>query len=109
MTISDMRIFFRLTEKRLVLESDDEMRQVLPKMLKKIIARCWLDEDFERDFRSDSRALLESYGVTLGEGVEMGFEEEDSMRPKICVYRGTGDTRENIFYLQWMLVLGDIA
>lgn len=45
------------------------------KVLSKIIAKAWLDEEFNSQFLSNTKAVLEGNGLTLPSGVEFRVHE----------------------------------
>ncbi|MBE9128874.1 MULTISPECIES: hypothetical protein [unclassified Coleofasciculus] len=45
------------------------------KVLSKIVAKSWLDEDFNSQFRLNPNAVLEENGLTLPSGVEFSVND----------------------------------
>ncbi len=84
------------------------VREQLPDILGRVLARIWIDQKFHRSFSEDPRETLQLNGVYLPEFMEVEFQKPDSSRPRIVVYerRKNSKFRTRIFYLQLVMMAG---
>ena len=84
------------------------VREQLPDILGRVLARIWIDQKFHRSFSQDPRGTLQLNGVFLPEFMEVEFQKPDSSRPRIVVYekRENSKFRTRIFYLQLVMMAG---
>ncbi len=84
------------------------VREQLPDILGRVLARIWIDQKFHRSFSEDPQGTLQLNGVFLPEFMEVEFQKPDSSRPRIVVYerRQNSKFRTRIFYLQLVMMAG---
>ena len=99
---------FQLVNGSLRLESRDEVRDLLPDILGKVLARVWLDQSFHRDFSQDPQKTLESNGVYLPENMSIEFQKQNTDRPRIVVFEQKPGSKFKlrVFYLQLVMMAG---
>jgi hypothetical protein len=84
------------------------VREQLPDILGRVLARIWIDQKFHRSFSEDPQGTLQLNGVFLPESMDVEFQKPDSSRPRIVVYerRENSKFRTRIFYLQLVMMAG---
>ena len=97
-----------LVREELFLENRHAVREQLPDILGRVLARIWIDEKFHLDFSMDPRGTLENNGVFLPETMDVEFQKPNSSRPRIVVYERSKESkfRTRIFYLQLVMMAG---
>ena len=97
-----------LVKEELYLENRHAVREQLPDILGRVLARIWIDEKFHHDFSMDPRCTLETNGVFLPETMDIEFQKPNSSRPRIVVYERIKESkfRTRIFYLQLVMMAG---
>ena len=97
-----------LVKEELHLENRHAVREQLPDILGRVLARIWIDEKFHLDFSMDPRGTLENNGVFLPETMDVEFQKPNSSRPRIVVYERSKESkfRARIFYLQLVMMAG---
>ena len=97
-----------LVREELYLENRHAVREQLPDILGRVLARIWIDEKFHLDFSADPRGTLENNGVFLPETMDVEFQKPNSSRPRIVVYERSKESkfRTRIFYLQLVMMAG---
>lgn len=97
-----------LADGDVVLTNREEVRNRLPDILGRALARAWLDLQFEKDFMTDPlRALAES-GVHLPSTMLVEASKTTADRPKIVVYEQQQGSKfkSRVLYLQLVMVAG---
>ena len=99
---------FDLVNGNLRLESREDVRNLLPDILGKVLARVWLDSNFHREFSQDPQKTLENNGVFLPENMSLEFQKQNTDRPRIVVFEQKPDSRFKlrVFYLQLVMMAG---
>ena len=95
-----------LADGDVVLTNREEVRNRLPDILGRALARAWLDLQFEKDFMTDPlRALAES-GVHLPSTMLVEVSKTTADRPKIVVYEQQQGSKfkSRVLYLQLVMV-----
>ena len=97
-----------LVSEELYLADRQAVREQLPDILGRVLARIWIDEKFNYDFSMNPRGALEANGVFLPETMDVEFQKPNSSRPRIVVYekRRESKFRTRIFYLQLVMMAG---
>ena len=97
-----------LVSKNLHLGSREDVRNLLPDILGKVLARVWLDNSFHRQFSQDPQLTLEKNGVFLPENMSIEFQKQDTARPRIVVYEQKPGSKFKlrVFYLQLVMMAG---
>ena len=97
-----------LADGDVVLTNREEVRNRLPDILGRALARAWLDLQFEKDLMTDPlRALAES-GVHLPSTMLVEVSKTTADRPKIVVYEQQQGSKfkSRVLYLQLVMVAG---
>ena len=76
---------FELVDGSLKLRSREEVRNLLPDILGKVLARVWLDSSFHAEFSRDPQRTLEINGVFLPDNMSIEFQKQNTDRPSIVV------------------------
>lgn len=99
---------FQLVNGNLRLESREDVRNLLPDILGKVLARVWLDSSFHREFSQDPQKTLESNGVFLPENMSLEFQKQNTDRPRIVVFEQKPGSKFKlrVFYLQLVMMAG---
>ena len=99
---------FQLVNGKLRLESREDVRNLLPDILGKVLARVWLDSNFHREFSQDPQKTLESNGVFLPENMSLEFQKQNTDRPRIVVFEQKPGSKFKlrVFYLQLVMMAG---
>ena len=97
-----------LVREELYLADRQAVREQLPDILGRVLARIWIDEKFNHDFSMNPRGTLETNGVFLPETMDVEFQKPNSSRPRIVVYEKSRESkfRTRIFYLQLVMMAG---
>ena len=98
----------RLVSESVKFATKDEMRNQLPDILGRALARSWIDSEFHDAFAEDPQSTLAQYGVELPENMFLEFQKPDSDRPRIVVFEQKPNSkfRMRVFYLQLVMVAG---
>lgn len=93
---------------KLHIENREQVRQYLPEILGRVLARVWIDNDFHTEFSGDPQATLEKHGLSLPASMSIEYEKPNTNRPRIVVYeRPEGSKfKMRIFYLQLVMMAG---
>lgn len=99
---------FNLVDEDINLLNRAEVKEKLPDILGRVLAKSWLDKDFMLQFKSEPLEVLKSAGVHLPETIHIEFQKANSDRPKIVVYEQQENSRLKlrVFYLQLVMVAG---
>ena len=103
--VQDVAKPFELVNGNLKLQSREDVRNLLPDILGKVLARVWLDPTFHREFSQDPQKTLEGNGVFLPENMSIEFQKPNSDRPKIIVYEKKQNSHFKIRVVQLQLVM----
>ena len=97
-----------LVNENVYLADKKAVREQLPDILGRVLARIWIDQKFHRSFSEDPQGTLQLNGVFLPESMDVEFQKPDSSRPRIVVYerRTNSKFRTRIFYLQLVMMAG---
>ena len=90
------------------LEDREDVRNLLPDILGKVLARVWIDPVFHRSFSKDPQGTLEKNGVYLPDRMSIEFQKANSDRPRIVVYERKENSkfRLRVLYLQLVMMAG---
>ena len=89
-------------------ETRDDVRNFLPDILGKTLARIWIDPEFHNNFASNPLKALAENGVMLPENIVVEFQKQDSQRPRVVVFEQKPGSKFKlrIFYLQLVMMAG---
>ena len=94
----------RFSEQDIILETDEQIRELLPDVLGQALARTWIDKRFLEAFYQFPVEVLERGGVYLPDHISVEFEKEQKSRPKVTVYESQNDTRRKLLELKLIMV-----
>jgi len=94
----------RFSEQDIILETDEQIRELLPDVLGQALARTWIDKRFLEAFYQFPIEVLERGGVYLPDHISVEFEKEQKSRPKVIVYESQNDTRRKLLELKLIMV-----
>ena len=86
----------------------EDVREFLPDILGKALARTWIDPEFHSAFDKDPCGTLESHGVFLPENMSIEFQRQNADRPRIVVYEQQPNSKfkMRVLYLQLVMMAG---
>ena len=86
----------------------EDVRQYLPDILGKALARTWIDIEFHKTFDQDPVGTLEAHGVFLPGTMSIEFQRKTSDRPRIVVYEQNPNSKfkARVLYLQLVMMAG---
>ena len=98
----------QLVDGSLHFTSREEVKERLPDILGRALARIWIDKDFNKRFSKDPQGTLETHGIFLPENTIIEFQKQDTTRPRIVVYekKPNSNFKLRIFYLQLVMMAG---
>ena len=99
---------FELVNENLTLHSREEVRNLLPDILGKVLARVWLDSNFHTEFSRNPQRTLEINGVFLPDNMTIEFQKQNTDRPRIVVFeqKPGSNFKLRVFYLQLVMMAG---
>ena len=85
-----------------------DVRQHLPDILGKALARTWIDGEFHQAFDRDPVGTLASHGVFIPNTMSIEFQRKTSDRPRIVVYEQNPNSKfkTRVLYLQLVMMAG---
>ena len=86
----------------------EDVRNLLPDILGKVLARIWIDPAFHHEFATNPITALAKNGVRLPENIVVEFQKQDSQRPRVVVFEQKPGSKFKlrIFYLQLVMMAG---
>ena len=78
--VQDVTKPFELVNGNLKLQSREDVRNLLPDILGKVLARVWLDPTFHREFSQNPQRTLEGNGVFLPENMSIEFQKQIALQ-----------------------------
>ena len=86
----------------------EDVRQHLPDILGKALARTWIDNEFHKAFDRDPVGTLESHGIFIPSTMSIEFQRKTSDRPRIVVYEQNPNSKfkARVLYLQLVMMAG---
>ena len=94
-----------LVREELYLENRHAVREQLPDILGRVLARIWIDEKFKDLFKKDPLKTLSDNGVFLPDEMFLEFQKPDTKRPKIVVYERKGKSNFKVRVVQLQLIM----
>jgi len=106
--VKDITKPFELVNGNIKLQSREEVRNLLPDILGKVLARVWLDPSFHTEFSQDPQRTLEINGVFLPDNMSIEFQKQNTDRPRIVVFEQKPGSKfkMRVFYLQLVMMAG---
>ena len=104
----DVASAFLLYEDERHFTDREDVRQNLPDILGKALARTWIDIEFHRAFDQDPVGTLEAHGVFIPGTMSIEFQRKTSDRPRIVVYEQNPNSKfkARVLYLQLVMMAG---
>lgn len=86
----------------------EDVRQNLPDILGRALARTWIDNQFRDVFEQDPARSLAEHGIHLPDSMSIEFQRKQSDRPRIVVYEKQSDSKfkVRVLYLQLVMMAG---
>ena len=86
----------------------EDVRQHLPDILGKALARTWIDSEFHKNFDENPVGTLEAHGVFIPSTMSIEFQRKTSDRPRIVVYEQNPNSKfkARVLYLQLVMMAG---
>jgi len=94
----------RFSDQDIVLETEDQIQEILPEVLGQALARTWIDKRFLDAFYEYPEEILERGGVYLPDHISVEFMKKDKSRPKVVVYENGNKKRRKILELKLIMV-----
>lgn len=94
----------RFSEQDIILETDEQIKELLPDVLGQALARTWIDKRFLDAFYQFPVQVLERGGVYLPDHISVEFEKEQKSRPKVIVYESQNNKRRKLLELKLIMV-----
>ena len=100
--------YFSLYEGERHFTDRQDVRQHLPDILGKALARTWIDNEFHQEFDRDPVGTLASHGVFIPNTMSIEFQRKTSDRPRIVVYEQNPNSKfkARVLYLQLVMMAG---
>ena len=97
-----------IVSRPLQIHNREEVRQYLPDILGRVLARVWIDSAFQKQFSKAPQETLEEHGVFLPDNMSIEYQRGNTDRPRIVVYERPFGSRFKlrIFYLQLVMMAG---
>ena len=86
----------------------EDVRQHLPDILGKALARTWIDNEFHKAFDQNPVGTLEAHGIFIPGTMSIEFQRKTSDRPRIVVYEQNPNSKfkARVLYLQLVMMAG---
>ncbi len=94
----------RFSEQDIILETDEQITELLPDVLGQALARSWIDKRFLEAFYQFPVEVLERGGVYLPEHISVEFLKEQKSRPRVIVYECQNNKRRKLLELKLIMV-----
>ena len=94
----------RFSEQDIILETDEQIQELLPDVLGQALARTWIDKRFLEAFYQFPVEILERGGVYLPDHISVEFQKEHKSRPKVIVYERQDNKSRKLLELKLIMV-----
>ena len=94
----------RFSEQDIILETDEQIQELLPDVLGQALARTWIDKRFLEAFYQFPVEILERGGVYLPDHISVEFQKEQKSRPKVIVYERQNNRSRKLLELKLIMV-----
>ena len=84
---------FKLVDEDVNLDTRQQVKDQLPDILGRALARGWIDSAYNQKLQENVRATLREGGVHIPDAYDFAFEKNNGQRAKIVVYENTGRLR----------------
>ncbi len=103
----DSQDLSRFSEQDIILESKEQVQELLPEVLGQALARTWIDKRFLEAFYSFPEEILERGGVYLPDHISVEFKKGQKSRPKVIVYEKSDNIKRKLLELKLIMVAED--
>ena len=100
----DKQDLSRFSEQDIILETDEQIQELLPDVLGQALARTWIDKRFLEAFYQFPVEILERGGVYLPDHISVEFQKEQKSRPKVIVYERQNNKSRKLLELKLIMV-----
>ena len=100
----DKQDLSRFSEQDIILETDEQIQELLPDVLGQALARTWIDKRFLEAFYQFPVEILERGGVYLPDHISVEFQKEQTSRPKVIVYERQNNKSRKLLELKLIMV-----
>ncbi len=100
----DRQDLSRFSEQDIILETDEQIQELLPDVLGQALARTWIDKRFLEAFYQFPVEILERGGVYLPDHISVEFQKEQKSRPKVIVYERQNNKSRKLLELKLIMV-----
>lgn len=97
---------FDLVSEEIALRDSRQVERVLPDILGRALARCWIDPEFRAAFLADPLQTLADHRIHLPGTIRISVVTEGQTRPMVIVNEVCGGTQRRLLYLQLVMVAG---
>ena len=87
---------FKLVEKSVKLLDRETVKQQLPDILGRALARSWIDPEYKDQLQHDLKGTLAAGGVIIPEDYECVYETSSGQRAKIVVFECKPNSKFNV-------------
>lgn len=94
----------RFSDQDIILESEDQIQELLPEVLGQALARTWVDKRFLDAFHQFPVEVLERGGIYLPDNISVEFKKEEKSRPKVIVFEHGNMKKRKILELKLIMV-----
>lgn len=84
---------YKLIDPPVVFESREEVKQSLPDICGKVLARAWHDKEYEQQLEDDLVGTFKQGGVTLHNAFKLEYNKTSGSRAKITIYEQQDNSR----------------
>ena len=81
---------FKLVDEDINLDTRQQVKDQLPEILGRALARSWIDRAYNQKLQENVRATLLEGGVSIPNSYDFVYEKKNGQRAKIVVYENTG-------------------
>lgn len=103
----DSQDLSRFSDQDIILESKEQVQELLPEVLGQALARTWIDKRFLEAFYSFPEEILERGGVYLPDHISVEFQKGQKSRPKVIVYEKSDNIKRKLLELKLIMVAED--
>jgi hypothetical protein len=87
------------------LETISEVKDQLPAILGKVMALCWLNDEFQNFFISEPAKCLDDIGIVIPDGIIVTSQKSNTNRPSITVFEQREGSRFKVRLFSLSLTL----
>lgn len=84
---------FQLVDTETVFATREEVRRHLPDICGNVLAKAWIDKDYEKKLQNDIDKTFRDGGVVLPNEFRLVYEKTSGQRAKISIYEQHENTK----------------